>query len=348
MHIKTAMAISCLVLASTAQASGHADTHAPAATAPTATASAPKKAIVKKADAAPCAILDKFDGDVQIMDSARNELLLTTARSTIPCGGWVSTHEGWAELRDRENHVYRLGPQTFVEVFDHEAPTAGRDQLVLFRGKVWVKAPGGAPEFRVSTPNGRVTSTRGEWVVAYSAPDEETQLLVATGDARISNRFLQQRWLPVKAGEMSSLNLRMLRVVPSAAAAVDMASAKEFISNLPLSEKERRSVVAAVRARLDRKFASTVAGKPAPARAPASQAKRKVADNGEGEKTWKEHLTGGEPGTENILHPAKKPGRKGVKVQVADPGLDLDRKKFKQEEAEKQRLIDELSKLNPE
>src|ERR1035437_10271438 len=67
-------------------------------------ASAAETRIPAGKPAVPCAVLERFDGDVQILDSSRNELIYTNLGAPVPCGAWVTVGQGWGELRHKDGH----------------------------------------------------------------------------------------------------------------------------------------------------------------------------------------------------------------------------------------------------
>lgn len=320
-------------------------------------------------NAVPCAILQRFDGEVQVLDATRNQLLKTTLKAGVPCGSWISIREGWAELRHREGHVVKMGPETFMEIYDPRQNPASKspDQYLLIRGRLWVSSPKGVPNAKVQTANAEVTLTGATALVAYHPDEEETQLMTTDGAASISNRYSPDSSVTTNAGEMSTLNLKLLRVVPTAAAAVNLASLHAVMSGMPIEPKERELALAAAQKRIERKFASKleVSAKGDRKIASTSPGKIKVSDHRyerhipaiEGEadarSEWLNRLTGGESSGKAMLHPRglasvghKK--KKNIKVEVHDPDLEMDRKKFKEEENEKIQLMNELKKIQAE
>ena len=316
--------------------------------------------------AAPCAVLDHFDGDVQILDSTRQDLVFTTLHAGVPCGGWVTVRQGWAQLRHKDGHVIKVGPDTFFEVFDPTGNPAGKSavQVTLYRGRVWVDVPGGTPTVRIATANGIAAIARGTALVAYNQAEEETQVLSFRDKASLMNRFLTERPIEIHAGEMTALNLKLMRVVPTAAAPVAVASVKQMLAGMPVDGHEREFAIAAVQQRLDRKFAQ----QPHEGRAIASTGEKGSKDikgdrysrypasedqdqSGEGHAEWMNHLTGGEAAGERMLSPSQPKAKRKIKrgsVIAVDPALEADRKHFKEEQAEKKELIDALSKIRTE
>lgn len=300
-----------------------------------------------------CAVLSRFEGDVQILNSTRTELVYTTLRAMIPCGGWITVHQGWARITHKSGVELRLGPETFAELYG-AAPHA-----ILYRGRMLVESDGGTPEFKAVTANGEITFKRGHALVAYSPGDEETQLIVLENEAHLSNRFVASRKTRVRAGEMSALNLKLLRVVPTNPAAMTTASMKEVLEEMPVSQKEKTYAVAVAQKREERNFPSNFAAahKKTP-RVEENTGKNKViqralasspAQAAQGNQRWLSRLTGGDPAGTRILNPTRVRSKsRKSSIQVIDPAYELDRKKFREEEDEKKKLIDELSQIRVE
>jgi hypothetical protein len=102
--------------------------------------------------------------------------------------------------------------------------------------------------------------------VTYIAETEETQWLNAKGRSSLENRFQDERPVQVAAGEVSSLNFRQMRVVPSEPMAVSSAQVKQKLEEFRLEEDEVKSAIAVVRTRQDRRIASVIGGPVVPVR----------------------------------------------------------------------------------
>ena len=162
--------------------------------------------------------------------------------------------------------------------------------------------------------------------------------------------------MQVQAGEASSLNFKMMRVVPVHPRAVSVASLKPKFLDLRMDERLQARATQAARAREERRFASNLES-PASAsntvRRPASEyggdtsSARHEAEKGESailHAHWVKNMVGGQEVGEHILHPDKFYGRpQRVKVDVDDVSPHSMSKQEKQEEAEKRKLIEELS-----
>ena len=296
--------------------------------------------------AAPCALLERFDGNVQILDAARNDLVYTNLNTAVPCGGWVTVRQGWAQLRHKDGHVYRLSPETFLEVFDPTGNPAGKSdaQLVLYRGRVWLDVPGGTPVAQVLTANSRATLKRGTALIVYSQENEETQLLGLREEASLANRYEKSREIVVRPGELTALNLKLMRVVPTAPAPMEIASVKEVLSGLPIDASQMEKAIAVSQKRLDRKFATQPKGD----RKIASTKTDGPAKDLNRYRRYPAEAHG-EKSNGKVNSPKVSKGKRQVAQASSDEiELEMDRKRFKEEEAEKKQVLEDLSRLHAE
>ncbi|MCC7440440.1 MAG: hypothetical protein IT285_02335 [Bdellovibrionales bacterium] len=291
---------------------------------------------------APCAVMDKFDGEVQVLDATRTHLVDTALKTAIPCGGWVSVRDGTAEIRHRQGYSFKLGPNSFVEFYDNRGgqQLTGDDQVVLYRGSLWVDAPQGNEPVSVVTANARARLTHGTAVVIYSPDDEETQLLSLAHQASLHNRFVGTGAVTVKEGEATSLNMKLKRAVPETPAVVSMASLRRVLKELPIEAREAASATARVRKRIERLFAESGREKgrnPASARGPYD---RHPASAG-GTPQWRGVGAGGDA---SILFPeGRKAQARKADVLLEDPAVIYERRKRQEQDQEKDRLIRALS-----
>lgn len=203
-----------------------------------------------------CAVLESFSGEVQILDSTRSRLLDTFSKAPIPCGSWVSVVTGWASLVHREGYRVKLAANTFVEVPEPSAASTGSgDQFMLFRGQIYAISGDGSKELRISTANARARMSRGRLILVFNHSEEETQLITLANRASLENRFENSRKILAKAGESSSLNFKMLRVVPSAPRAISETAMKVKMDELAFDDRERVYALKVVRLRQERKLA---------------------------------------------------------------------------------------------
>jgi hypothetical protein len=169
------------------------------------------------------------------------------------------------------------------------------------------------------------------------------------------NRFESAHPITVRAGEGSSLNFKLLRVVPSAPRAVSVAALRKHLTDLRLEGRNRDQAVASVQKRQERHFATTTAKSD---RAPAGAASKEKnyarhpagVDDDFIRRTMARKVAGDERAGDAVLHPhghGGKPVKGHPEVQRVEED-SFERKATLEEAAEKQRLIDELSKIKDE
>jgi hypothetical protein len=312
---------------------------------------------------APCAILQKFDGDIVLMDPSKTRLVDIKADAPIPCGGWVSVNKGWAQIIHRQGHLIRTGGATLIEIYDNEKEKhlTGYDQIILFKGKILTRVRRGGDELTVLTPNARAYLPKGVAMTMYSEDDNESQLIALHENSFLENRF-QPRKIEVKPGEVTKLNLNVMRSVPETPMAINVASFKKMVDDIPLEEKEYKAVVKVVSRRTARRFATNLMENPG--RKPASHSAGAAAGNGDGYEQhrayaddpkvfakWLRKLVGGLKDGEEFMFPKslKKEKKRTVQaVSIIDPDAERMERKRHEEELEKKRLIQALSKIKVE
>lgn len=303
----------------------------------------------------PCAVIDSFSGELQILNATRTQVSDATKNFPVVCGSWISVGTGWVELTHRDGYKIHLGSQTFVEM-----PESNKDgkysgeQLVLYRGQAFGQAGSGSGELRFLTPNARARTKRGRMIVMFNGHEEETQLVTLEDVASLENRFETYRHVDVKAGETSNLNFKILRVIPTSPKAVAIATLKPKLVDLHITERESNQAIQTAHARGEKQVLqrSGSAG-PVGQRAPASRNyMRHRGDKVDAD--LKAHLArkvvAGEASGEKILYPDRFYGRpRKVSVETEEMGtLRKGQRRNSLEDAEKKRLIEELSKIRIE
>jgi hypothetical protein len=329
---------------------------------------------------APCGVLENFRGQVQILDASRTTLIDAVAKAPIPCGGWVSVGKGWAEFKHRQGYRVKVSADSFVQLSDSKSAESGGDHLLLYRGKIFAHSEGGDGQLRIITANARVRMTRATGLVIYRHADEETQLISLDKSGTLENRFEPFRPILVHAGEASTLGVKKERVVPSTPRAVAIASLKDTLADLHLTEEDFSLSIQAARSRKDRKFAKILVADSDEEgadsdRAPASAASGKDAqskkmharpavaksksnyirhpygahDKAKLKNQWIKKIAGGGPITQEMLTPDEHYGRvRTVQVRVEDVDAKVDPKRRKIDDEEKRRLLEELSRIPPD
>lgn len=364
--------------------------------------------------AVPCAVIEDLGGHVQILDASRTHLSEVSRNTGIDCGSWITTGiltitskgnkptdakntngssadsesgfilglpgSGWVKLKLRDGYGLRIGSGSFVGLL--ESNTDGKDKgdhIVLYRGLIYGEARNGAKELRVITANARARFNRSSGVLLFNRREEESQLLGFEGLSTIENRFEGSRNIAVKAGEASTLNFKLLRVVPESPRAMSLTALKVIMTDLHMQGKNRDKVAKVTRKRQDRKFASVFSDTveqnesieevtddgPATDKRLKREQRAKKAKNAKQESFYGRHeaspvdaklkeywinkMAAGENVGEKILYPDKYYGHQqkvslDVDVNKNKPGKG----KKPQDEEEKEKLIEELERIKVE
>lgn len=323
--------------------------------------------------AEPCAVIQKLGGDVQILDASREKFLPTQPDSSIVCGSWISTADGWALLKNRGGSETRLGPQTFIQVNEH---------ILVFRGEIHAvhrAGKGRSDELQVLTANARIKFANARGLVIFDERSEETQLVGLHKVAEIENRFMPGKAIRVEAGEASSLRKKSDSVLPDQPQAVDLLGLKKKLESFRLDESEQKMALQVAKSRQDRKFATELKATQKTNRQIASKQdsshhyERNPAGNEDGINAEQMILrrlvpiageahalafpnSGRSPASANstaVSGKKKNHGRKPQSVRAEDDfyktaakPAESARKRRKQEEVERKRLIQELSRLH--
>ncbi len=304
----------------------------------------------------PCAVVEHFSGDSQILNESRTRVTEAEVKSAVDCGGWVSVQNGWLILQHRFGYRIHVGPGTFAQLLD------GADALVVYRGQIFAQAGGGMGELRVLTPNARVSFSRGSVVALFDPEEEKSQLTVVDGKAAFENRFdsTKSSSVAVKSGYASMLDFKLLRVVPSVPKLIANASLKTKLKELHVPERESERAMAIARNRQKEIFSAFEKKQGENLKGRSQQ--RSIAstdDSNSDEKNEKiahdyllRKTLGGTEAGMKLLGSAsaqRKPARaQKAKVQVEDPEAQLLMKQKTAEDSEKRRLIEELSKIRSE
>lgn len=322
----------------------------------------------------PCAVLEDFGGGVQILDSTRKKIVDATRKAGVSCGGWVSVESGWAHLNHRDGHRIRLGSKTFVQFLENNPDGYfSGDPVQLYKGQLLGQAGGGSGELRVITANARMRVGHGSAILIYDVNAEETQLVQLEKTATLENRFEPTGKVTVRAGEASSLNLKQMRVTPTLARAVSVASLKPRLQDLHVRDREKSFAVRTAQERSERTFASIldpdVTGEPekqsphkkahSHSRKPASQKivlsknySRHSAPTKEDEEVSRhiiQRMVAGEREGEQILYPDRFAGNpQKVKIEIEDVDSKAAHARHQKDDEEKRRVLEELSRIREE
>lgn len=301
-----------------------------------------------------CAVLKDASGEVHLISSNRSEFLEVVKNAAIPCGSWISTKDGWVDVSYPGGTLARLGQGTFAQVFE-VASKEKREPLLLYRGTALVKAQPDAHAFQALTANSRATFSNGVAILQYDGELEESALLVLEGRAQFENRYLPAKKIDVKPGELSGLNFKLLRTVPTEAKAVKHAGLHQILEKLELSQSDVKRYGQSVQERARKVVALPEGHVPLERRQPgdrmvASEPSIKVRKADPGRKgdsvqdLMIRKLVGDEEGGENLVR-TRRPASRGPKyrleVKHASKGVE-------DANGEKKRILDELSRLSDE
>lgn len=302
----------------------------------------------------PCAVMDGTTGEVQVLSPDKVASVDAKEKTAVECGGWVSVKAGSANLKHRQGFRIRLGSDTIVRIYDNirDRKLTGEDHVVLLKGKAYVEVDKGGYEMSLSTANGRVRIPWGSFMALYSEWDDETQLLVFENHASLENRFEQSRTVSVQSGESSSLNLKAMRIVPTAPAAIKVAVLKERIEGLNLDRTAYDRVIESASRRAGRIVASDeTKGRGLASVKPKGKSDytrhRTTKKDADAQREFMKRMTGGMDVGSAMVFPEepvqRRPGaRTGGVVRVQQLGVN------RAETLEKKRLIEELSKIKVE
>jgi len=315
-----------------------------------------------------CAIISSFVGQISIMDANRTKTVEPERKMVVGCGSWISVVSGSLHLKHRDGHNLTVGAGSFASLGTE------KDQVLLYRGSVYAEVSPGAPELRMISANARAKIRQGTVVLVYNDELEDSQLITLDKTAALENRFIEDKRMIVKAGEASSLNFKLLRVIPSAPRAVSQASLKSVLVTLNLDLREQKHLARSAEARQGRRPASFAILSHDPERSADSAtsetaiARRKHKEQEQvtymrhrpsevDEKLkghWVQKFVGGTPIGDKLTGQTASSRKGEVSVSVSSPGGKPNGRKpaglfFKPkqtvEEEEKQKLIDELRQL---
>lgn len=304
----------------------------------------------------PCATVQEFSGDVEIVDSTRSHLVALPDEKGVPCGGWITIKKGFVRISHRDGHRIHLGSESFVQIVQNDQPgVGGSDTLVLLKGELYAKVNPGSPELRVLSANGRARIRKGSGVVVYSGLDDTTQLIAVEGEASLENRFQGSRKTKLRGGESSRLDFRLARITPSMARAVALSSLRPKLISLRVPARETLIGLKLAKERGERVFAArskALGPNPADPEPSKPEQTRKLASTGPDDAQvyakMSQRLTGGKKLEEKVLFPERHvPPAKKASVEVRDLA-SAHGERTEAQEKERRRLMEELSKIRLE
>lgn len=292
-----------------------------------------------------CATLNDFDGKVQLLDSSRSYVIDTEPNAAVPCGGWISVQTGWAAVKHRDGYRLHIGPGTFVQFARQDE----EDPLVLYRGQFHLETGQGSDEVTVLTANARVRQKAGHSIVMYIEEHEESQLIAIDKVASIESRFEPETAVSVRPGHVSSLSQKAMRLLPTAPAILPIAQLQVKIKELALPYKLQRESVRLAKQGQERRIQDTrQARKPAGlVFEPGSYVRHKPRpEDPKLKKKLEERIVGGAENRQALLRPSRSAaGVRSAKMTVVDPVSGLERQRKAEEDQEKARLMEALSRI---
>jgi hypothetical protein len=300
----------------------------------------------------PCAIIEEVSGAVQLLDVSRTLISEAGKRTPVACGSWVSVGQGWIKLRLRDGFTVHLSADSFAELPESNLDGKNQgEQVVIYRGQLYARNDSGASELRVLTANGRARLTRGAMAVLYNREGQESQLIALENVATLENRFQKNARVSVRAGEATSLSLDLQRVVPASPRAVAIASLRERLTALKVSDRDRSAAIRVTQVRHERKIASALEEMDAPAEHSAVKSKSGSKPAARGKKPQRKTASA-TAYVRSQAHPEDASLQDHMRERMTG-GVDAAElraraKEQKDEQKEKRRLIEELSKIKEE
>ena len=314
-----------------------------------------------------CGTILRSTGQVQILDPSRTRVLDTGPGEGIPCGGWVSVGPGigWVSIKHRDGFELYASSGAFLQLNE-----ARPDPVLLYKGELYAQVDD-EYELRIITANGRAKMKHGTFVMIYNQAEEDTQLVSLGNPAWLENRFEPTARVKVSGGEATSLNFKLMRIMPSMPKAVGVTALKQKLASFPLETPVEGQALKAAHERQERMIASQILDENPSSetlqqinlgRSPAGKIETPKGDykrhkthpnDAQARKKWINRLVAGHPAGEKLLFPKKGLGHHGIgagngPVQIEELGSEVTTRKSQQDDKEKRRLIEELSRIRSE
>ncbi len=298
-------------------------------------------------DSQVCAVLKGFGGNLEILNSTRTSLKEVALNTPVECGSWITVSKGWAKFLHRDGYEFQVGKWSFIQLQD---PKSFGEAILLFRGLMLANIDEGKGTLKVLTANARAHMLVGKSILIYQQKNEETELIALENSAMIENRFQISRPILVKEGEVSTLNFKVKRLVPSLPKAVALASAKEKFFELSIEEGDQFWFLKHILKRQERKFASSLLEPRANRKIASSHSYIRHPSLNEDEKAMIHHMVrknvASDASGEKMLFP-EKAARQARSIQVQVQEMQ-DQVLSKEELVERKHLIEELSQIQAE
>lgn len=294
-----------------------------------------------------CASVELAEGDVQILSQSKKELVELRRKAAVPCGSWISTNEGWVQLKHTSGPLLHLAPGTYIQILQDSSSS---DQLVVFRGQVYADVSGTHQSFKLGSAAGRARVERGKVVFLTGyAEKAASQLIVLEDSALFENRFEPGKQVRVDGGEVSEVSFDLLRVIPTDPSPIAVATLKPIFFELHVDEKVQSKAFMTVAKRQARSLPEIQVAKESsktPKRKLASIKLEKGSKNlPQNEKSpslqrhFLEQMAPGVKDADELIYP----GRKRLKPQLnVSPQLN------QKESEEKKLILEELGRIQVE
>ncbi len=305
----------------------------------------------------PCGSVEEIVGEVQVIHSDQSVSLEIQPKMVLPCNTWISTMSGWIKVLHISGAKIQVGEQSFVQLSDQKKFQG--DSIVLYQGQVYAEVVNGTPELKLISSTARARLSLGSLLMisgdlrsrGSDQDQDKTQLIALKHSASLENRFETKRKVTVHAGEMTSLDFNLHRVIPTQPQAIAVSQLKAKLYGFKFTNQDQAEILKLAHKRQIRTFASDLS-------TPQTPAKREIASSSTSPLQYHrpepdveifEHLVnkmvGGETTGEKILFPqalSKKSEKFYLEIEDSDK---IQRSTQKEEIEEKNRIIQELSQI---
>lgn len=295
-----------------------------------------------------CGFLSTFNGNVQVFDADRSVIRDVGLGMKIHCGDWVSVESGNAHIEQVQSGAkVMLTAGTFAQVVNAGSTIGSiREHLVLYRGEIYAKQHS-REEFRVITPQARVTFSASEGYVLAQDTLGETQVLTVEGKNRIQNRFIDHAPIIVSEGKFSKVGTSTSRNIPHEARYGEPEMMQERLTKFGVAPKTIATLVQTARKN---------ARPSLPAKLRGAQRSLASVSSGKADTEFRADQTGGagepkEPETTTPIKPVKKVesnAKKWRKPASVQASMNLPTRRVVDEKKEKDQLLKRLSVITEE
>lgn len=295
-----------------------------------------------------CGALVTFVGNLQVFDASRSVIRDVTNGMQIHCGDWVAVEEGKATIRQiQSGGEVILSAGAFAQIVNSGSTSGSiREHIVLYRGELYAKQ-NSREEFRIVTPQGRVTFAASEGYVLAQDAHGETQALAVNGKIRLENRFIDHPPTFVGEGKYSKVGGNATRNIPLDPRYGEPNMMQERLTKFGVAPSKIAALVTAARK----------SARPSlPAKLGSGRADRKLASvsRGKGDAEFKADQAGGGGESKESVVPGPKPKRLPSRLKHAAraPSSVFDTaskpKRSEEDQKEKELILKRLSIMTDE